>query len=399
MDGTSRVSGRGLHVLLARVFDGPETHRGEEHEAVSTTRALLLFALAGTIGYLAFYLSRDASGLRSAIAIDSCFAVAYVVGLLLLRRRRRLAAAVIGIGATIPQILLCTSILGSQVGLHVFLIAIGPAVFMLFTDAQSLFRWLFSLTGAVVFLYCQFGLEPTSAALSLSPASARLMFSLNAGAAGLLVAVLAAVEHSRRRVYAADASLATSRAQFLANTDPLTGLANRRPVMNELERMSAEGDYCVVVADLDNFKELNDRFGHLCGDHVLAGIGEELLRQVRAGDTVGRWGGEEFIYVIPGARIADATGFAERLRAAIEACAFECGGHTHRVTASFGVADGIGDGMSHRVVRRADDAMYDAKEAGRNNVRSKPLASVVLGPPTRGIPVAHRTRAGANDSL
>jgi diguanylate cyclase (GGDEF)-like protein len=399
MDDRGRDDGRPLHVRVARAFDGPEINQGEEREAASTARAVLVFSLAATMGYLSFYLIRDAAGLRSAILTDGGFALVYVVGLFLLHRGRVLAAAVIGSGAIIPQILACTSLLGSQVGLHVFLIAIGPAVFMIFTDAQSAFRWLFSLTGAAVFVYCQFALQPTSAALSLSPASARFIFSLNAGAAGLLVAVLAAVEHSRRRVSAAGAHLATSRAQFLANTDALTGLANRRPVMDELERISAEGDYCVVVADLDNFKELNDRFGHLCGDHVLAGIGTELLHHVRAFDTVGRWGGEEFIFVLPGTSLGDATGFAERLRTAIEACSFACGDHVHRVTASFGIADGTGDGMSHRVVRRADDAMYEAKEAGRNAVRREPLSSVVPEPPTRGIPVVHRPRTGAKDSL
>ncbi len=399
MSDRGRDDDRSLHVLVARVIDGPGLNLGEDREAASTTRAVLAFSLAVTLGYLTFYLVRDSAGLRSTILTDGGFALAYVVGLLLLRGGRTLVAAVIGIGATIPQILVCTSLLGSQVGLHVFLLAIGPAVFMVFTDAQAAFRWLFSLMGAAIFAYCQFGLAPTSEALSLSPAAARFLFSLNAGATGLVVAVLAAVEHSRRRVSAADARRATNRAQFLANTDPLTGLANRRPVMDELERTSAEGDYCVVVADLDNFKELNDRFGHLCGDHVLAGIGAELLHHVRAFDTVGRWGGEEFIFVLPGTSLADATGFAERLRTAIEACSFECGGHVHSVTASFGVADGTADGMSHRVVRRADDAMYAAKEAGRNAVRSKPLSSVVAEPPTRGIPVVHRPRASAKDSL
>jgi diguanylate cyclase (GGDEF)-like protein len=399
MDDGGRDDGRPLHVLVARAFDGPELGQGESREAASTTRAIIWLSLFGTLAYLAFYLLHDATGLRTAVLSNAGFAVTYCVALVLLRGGRVPAAAIVGVGATIPQVLVSTSLLGAQAGMHVFLIAIGPAVFMVFTDAQSAFRWLFSLAGAAVFVYCQFGLEPTSAVLTLSPASARLLFSLNAGATSLLVAVLAAVEHSRRRVSAADAHRATNRAQYLANTDPLTGLANRRPVMDELERISAEDDYCVVVADLDNFKELNDRFGHLCGDHVLTGIGAELLQHVRAFDTVGRWGGEEFIFVLPGTSLGDATGFAERLRTAIEACSFECGNHVHRVTASFGVADGTADGMSHRVVRRADDAMYGAKNAGRNAVRSKPLSSVVEYPSTRGIPVVHRPRAKANDSL
>jgi diguanylate cyclase (GGDEF)-like protein len=385
--------------LVARAFDGPGVNQGEVREAASTARAVLWLSLLGTLGYGAFYLIHDASGVHSAVVCEAAFAVTYVVALVLLRSRLVLAASVLGVGATIPQVVVSTSLLGPQAGMQVFLIAMGPAVFMVFTDAQSAFRWAFSLTGAAAFVYCQFALQPTSAELSLSPDAARLIFSINAGAAGVLVAVLAAVEHSRRRVSAADARRAANRAQFLANTDPLTGLANRRPVMDELERISAENDYCVVVADLDNFKELNDTFGHLCGDHVLAGVGAELLHHVRALDTVGRWGGEEFIFVLPGTSLADATRFAERLRAAIEASAFACGGHVHRVTASFGIADGAGDGMSHRVVRRADDAMYEAKEAGRNAVRLRPLSSRVAEPPTAAIPAVHRPRDRAKDSL
>lgn len=399
MDDRGRDDGLPLHVLVARAFDGRELNQGEDREAASTTRAVLWLSLMGSLGYFAFSLLQDASGLHTAILTDGAFAATYVVALVLLRRGRVLAAAIVGVGATIPQVLVSASLLGPQAGIQVFLIAIGPAVFMVFTDAQSVFRWVFSLAGAATFVYCQFGLQPASASLSLSPGTARALFVLNAGATGLLVAVLAAVEHSRRRVSAADARRATNRAQFLANTDALTGLANRRPVMDELERVSAEGDYCVVVADLDNFKELNDSFGHLCGDHVLAGIGVELLRHVRADDTLGRWGGEEFIFVLPATSLADATGFADRLRTAIEGCSFECGGHLHHVTASFGVADGAGDGMSHRVVRRADDAMYEAKEAGRNAVRCRSLSNVVAEPPTRAIPVVHRPRAGAKDSL
>ena len=397
MDDRGRYNGLPLHVLVARAFDGPNLNQGEDREAASTTRAVLWLSLLGSLGYLAFYVARDAAGLHTAIATEIAFAATYVVALFLLRGGRTLAAAIVGVGATIPQIVICTSLLGPQAGMHVFLIAIGPAVFMVFTDAQPALRWVFSLGGAAAFIYCQFGLEGTST--MLSPATARSIFSINAGASGLLVAVLAAVEHSRRRVSAADARRATNRAQFLANTDPLTGLANRRPVMDELERVSAEGNYSVVVADLDNFKELNDRFGHLCGDHVLAGVGVELVRHVRASDTVGRWGGEEFIFVLPTTNLEDAAGFAERLRSAIEACSFECGGHVHRVTASFGVADGTGDGMSHRVVRRADDAMYEVKKAGRNGVRRRPLSSAVPEPPTRGIPVVHRPKSKAKDSL
>jgi hypothetical protein len=194
MDDPDEVEGRGLHVLLARVFDGPGTRHGEQHEAASTTRAVLLFSILETLAYVTYYVVRDAAGLRSAILTDCAFALTYIVCLVLLRRGRALLAAVVGLGATIPQILVCTSLLGSQVGVHVFMIAMGPAVFMVFTDAQSTFRWLFAASAAFVFVYCQFALEPTSAKLSLSPETARFIFSVNAGAAGLRQSSTAAAE-------------------------------------------------------------------------------------------------------------------------------------------------------------------------------------------------------------
>ncbi len=388
---------RAVHLMIARLFDGPELNQGEDREAASTVRALLAFLILTAVGYLAYFAILDASELRPAILVNVAFCVVYGGGLLALRWGAALLAAVIAVGGSIAQVLVCSILLGPRVGLHLFLIAAGQAVFMVFTDRQRVYRWVFAASSAAVFAYCQFALDPDEAVFPLTDSAHRVLFSVNAAGAGLIVTVLAAVAHARGRVASAEANSAAERARFLANTDPLTGLANRRPVMDELERVSSEGDYSVVVADLDHFKELNDRFGHMCGDRVLAAVGEELRRHVRAHDTVGRWGGEEFIFVLPGTGIGDATGFAERLRAAIEGCAVECGGHVHRVTASFGAADGASDGMSHRVVRRADDAMYEAKAAGRNAVRARPLASTTLEPPTSEVPVVGRREPRARE--
>jgi len=392
MADSERVETRALHTWITRVFDGPEANQGEEREALSTTRAVLGFSLFTTVFYLVYYVSTDATAFRPAIATNVGFATAYSVGFLLVHLGIRLAAAVLALSSAVTHILISTWFLGSPAGLHVLLLVMGQVVFMVFTDAQRVYRWLFFGLAAAVFAYCQFALEPAYSLLDVPDGTARYLFSYNAAGTGLLLTLLAAVAHSRGRVAAAEANNAASRARFLANTDPLTGLANRRPVADELDRVSASGDYCVVVADLDNFKELNDLHGHLCGDQVLAAVGRTLHDHVREFDTVGRWGGEEFIFVLPGTSVDDAVRFAERLRAAVAACVVECGGHEHSVTASFGVADGVDDGMSHRVVRRADDAMYEAKQAGRNCVRARPLSSVVLEPPTSEMPTVGRDR-------
>jgi diguanylate cyclase (GGDEF)-like protein len=139
------------------------------------------------------------------------------------------------------------------------------------------------------------------------------------------------------------------------------------------------GAFSIGIADLDGFKDLNDTFGHGCGDRVLATVGRAFRTHVRVTDIVGRWGGEEFIFVLPDTSLADAQALMERLRSEITGLTIPCGTHTHEITASFGVADGEIGSPSFRVVKRADDAMYDAKNAGRNAVRTRPHA--VAGDP------------------
>jgi diguanylate cyclase (GGDEF)-like protein len=140
--------------------------------------------------------------------------------------------------------------------------------------------------------------------------------------------------------------------------------------MDLLSQVGA-GTYCLAIADLDGFKDLNDTYGHSCGDVVLARIGATFRTNVRTTDLVGRWGGEEFIFVLPQAALVDGEALSERIRSAVENLVIHCTGHSHRITVSVGVADGDPTIPGFRVLKRADDAMYDAKRAGRNCVRTR----------------------------
>jgi two-component system, cell cycle response regulator len=158
----------------------------------------------------------------------------------------------------------------------------------------------------------------------------------------------------------------------LARTDPLTGLANRRTLTERLEhelRVSQRSGQPLTVAlcDVDHFKRINDSFGHNVGDAALRQIGCLLEDAVRSVDLVGRWGGEEFLVVLPGATGALGTTVAERLRAAVEASRFP-NGVPDLVTVSVGVACLAGDEPAHALLERADQALYEAKEQGRNRV-------------------------------
>ena len=164
------------------------------------------------------------------------------------------------------------------------------------------------------------------------------------------------------------------RLEQLATTDPLTGLANHRAMVTildkEVERARRYGRPCsLLFLDLDHFKALNDSLGHQDGDAALKEVSQVLRAAVRGIDTVGRWGGEEFVIILPEAPAVDATAVAERVRAQVAQHLFtQCGG-VH-LTCSIGVATYPDDAEGRdALVELADRAMYVAKHLGRNQVR------------------------------
>lgn len=161
-------------------------------------------------------------------------------------------------------------------------------------------------------------------------------------------------------------------AKELAETDPLTGLANRRRVMAELDNFIIQSRHTaqpmvLVVFDIDRFKQVNDTYGHLEGDKVLQRVAQIASDCTREGDLVGRVGGEEFVWIIPRASLELAEPMAERLRQAIAQGSSV--GDVPAVTISVGLAQLRRLDTSLTLFSRADNALYDAKESGRNRVR------------------------------
>jgi diguanylate cyclase (GGDEF)-like protein len=170
----------------------------------------------------------------------------------------------------------------------------------------------------------------------------------------------------------ADLTLARDQMRHFAEHDDLTGLWNHRVIIKrlhqEVERAAREGtQLSVVLADLDHFKRINDTYGHPAGDLVLKEIGAIFMRSVRTYDWVGRYGGEEFLLIMPGSGCVSSRIRAEQLRAAVEAANIVDGETDIQVTASFGVACGYAAGFES-LIRAADAALYDAKDGGRNCV-------------------------------
>lgn len=157
----------------------------------------------------------------------------------------------------------------------------------------------------------------------------------------------------------------------LMNTDPLTGIANRRQFETVAEKALSFSrrqniPLSLIMADIDHFKQFNDRFGHALGDEVLVAFARMLFRSCRFEDTVCRYGGEEFLVLLPGATLADARAIAERLRENTGQISIP--GLEERIRASFGVAEFLADETLEELISRTDKALYKAKAKGRNRV-------------------------------
>jgi len=161
----------------------------------------------------------------------------------------------------------------------------------------------------------------------------------------------------------------------MARTDALTEIANRRQVEEWLQKTFEHSSrlnepFACVICDLDNFKSVNDTYGHRAGDDVLRQFAQLLREHAPEIDRVGRYGGEEFLLILPGATPEVAIAFAERMRKAVEGRTFSSVGTTIRRTVSCGVAGWPHPGIRDvdALVRAADHAMYAAKSGGRNRV-------------------------------
>ncbi len=155
-----------------------------------------------------------------------------------------------------------------------------------------------------------------------------------------------------------------------AMRDPLTGALNRRQfnieLYKEIQRSKRyKHDLSMIIFDVDRFKEINDSFGHQTGDYVLQEIGKIVRENIRLMDVFARYGGDEFVILMPEANIHGAIHLAGKLKKSIEEHEFQC---TKKVSCSFGVSQYYEDESEDDFIKRADKALYEAKNGGRNRI-------------------------------
>jgi len=318
----------------------------------ATPFMMLMFSITGLAFAVQFLrLQREAPGATRAIAV-AC-ATILVVMLTCILEDWQAAADWAAFGSSLAFI-------AGMVGLGVFAVRRG-----LRASGYFLGGVLCGMTGSALTLMSIWG---------WLPANAVTLHGVEVGV--LLEATLLALALARDiRGY----QEARDQAELLARVDTLTGLLNRRAFFERVTGLwntasRRNRPLAVAMLDIDHFKSINDRFGHAAGDEVLKTVAGLLTSTCRTSDVIARWGGEEFLLLLPETTLEQGFMLAERLRVAIESCNMESVGAGQQTTVSIGVAELRGQPNLETLINEADQWLYRAKSAGRNQVMGPPLA-------------------------
>jgi diguanylate cyclase (GGDEF)-like protein len=197
-------------------------------------------------------------------------------------------------------------------------------------------------------------------------------------AATVIVGILAPIISYGFIYLTQELNVAEQKMRVLATTDSLTGALNRRYFFergqNELERALRYGhEMSMLILDIDHFKQVNDRFGHQAGDFVLGQLAEMAEQSIRSTDLLGRYGGEEFIMILPETGLDEARAVAERMRQRVEGHTFVFDQQAIQITISIGISSWTNPDIElDDLISRADRSLYAAKDAGRNRVGEFP---------------------------
>ncbi|MFC0445986.1 GGDEF domain-containing protein [Pseudidiomarina halophila] len=278
-------------------------------------------------------------------------------------------------GAVIVISWIVTAILALAIGIYVALsegqsyalywLAIFPPVSYFLLGG----KWGF-LTSVTFFTGIFIYLSRVSAEWAAAPFSVHSFLNILIATAALIV-ILRHIERTRAEAFHF-LEEHSQRLEYIAVTDPLTGLCNRSKLDHALSvaltrAQREQRDFAIALLDIDHFKKVNDTYGHQVGDLILIELAQLLRSNVRSTDVAGRWGGEEFLLVLPEHTRQQAVMHAERIRNVIAAFEFHAG---IRITASFGVASYRAEDDASSIIRRVDKALYAAKAQGRNRTIS-----------------------------
>lgn len=356
-----REAGRGVKSPMSSVEGGSPLSLAT---AVFPRLMMAISVIAGLahLGFIFLFVSIGVTAMAQANV--ACVLVYALTALLTHHGRTRLALQIMAV-----EILLhgsvATALIGWASGFHHYLILIIP-VLIVSTFYRPAFKAVGAVAVGVFYMLMDVWFRQSTPPIEVEPRTLTLLHHVNQGATLVILGVLATVYY--RLVRSAEDSL-----RELAATDPLTQLHNRRSAMelaqHELAVFQRGGrPLTLLLGDVDHFKRINDEHGHAAGDSVLKAIARVLREGVREVDHVARWGGEEFLVVLPATDTAEAHLVAERLRSGVQALS----SHGEHAGVSLAITLGLAtvrEGETlEQALFRADQALYRGKEAGRNRV-------------------------------
>jgi diguanylate cyclase len=321
-------------------------------------RRIAVIAGFADVMFLALFL---ALGLPELAWINLVSIGMYGAAYWLIGKRRNLPAVVLMWTEVMLHAIACTLLLGWDCGAHYFLLVFIPAIALSRSQRQAV--------GALAFLLVVY--LSLDAVTRVYPRSFVISASDLASLRAVCITVVFVMFAYTGRYYFGQVADAEGRLRHLATVDSLSGLWNRRHFLHvandEAQRAQRyQLALTVALADIDHFKRVNDMHGHPVGDAVIRHVSGLLRSQLRGSDVLGRWGGEEFILLLPSTDAAAAARMCERLRAHVQRNPCTVGELALPVTVSFGVHRIDPQAGLERAVKSADEALYEAKQQGRN---------------------------------
>mgnify|MGYP002349657545 FL=1 len=298
------------------------------------------------------------------LALVNVVSIAMYVGAYQLVKMRHNTAAITLIWLEVMlHAALGSLLIGWDSGFHYYLLLFIPTIVVANTRG-------YAVPLVMLLLAYYLGLRAVCEGLGpLTPLSPISLKWVNVLHVALVFGMLSALAAFYRRTVL----IAEDRLRKQATLDPLTGLNNRRHfetlATHVLARSQRDGTpVALLLCDVDHFKRVNDEHGHAVGDEVLIAMSRLLGHNLRDGDVLARWGGEEFLALMPACPLDNACAVAERIRAAVHATPVDVGTASLTITLSFGVAQVHGAADLQAAIARADKALYEAKNGGRNRV-------------------------------
>lgn len=271
----------------------------------------------------------------------------------------------------------------SSITMSLYVLVVSFSILWLNLEGESIYHWLYIMP--IILLYIGGGRIGGIATALLFGMISLLVFAsyesnhldyipkLRFFLSFATISLLAAIAELAREQVEGEWRKVTHRLDEQAHTDTLTGLYNRRDIFKHIKVLmdfsaSNKTDLSVIMCDIDHFKVVNDKYGHHAGDTVLVYFSKLLKGMIRGNDVLCRWGGEEFLLILPETPDEAARTLSERLRKKILSHDFVVGNKVHNVTASFGVAAWDYEMDIDTLIQAADKRMYQAKAGGRNQV-------------------------------